>query len=176
VKFYVYALIDPRDESIRYVGKSSNPARRLATHMSRAAAPAMRSWIALIGRPTVRILEELADETAALLAEQAWITEIGATYALLNVAHDADAAAVESLEETSFHGFGSRCVVRRKSLGLTQRELARRACVSQPALSAAECCETTRLGTDAAVRIARALGCSVEWLVTGEEREVRRVA
>lgn len=33
---YIYALIDPRDGRIRYVGKADNPRRRLANHMTPA--------------------------------------------------------------------------------------------------------------------------------------------
>lgn len=42
----VYALIDPRDSKIRYVGKTTQPIlTRLAGHLAQPTNPAMRVWI-----------------------------------------------------------------------------------------------------------------------------------
>lgn len=42
----VYALIDPRDHKIRYVGKTEKPMlSRLASHLATPTNPAMRVWI-----------------------------------------------------------------------------------------------------------------------------------
>jgi len=43
----VYALIDPRDDKIRYIGKTTQPVlARLAGHLAQPTNPAMRAWIA----------------------------------------------------------------------------------------------------------------------------------
>jgi len=42
----VYALIDPRDNKIRYIGKTTQPVlTRLAGHLAQPTNPAMRAWI-----------------------------------------------------------------------------------------------------------------------------------
>jgi group I intron endonuclease len=33
---YIYELIDPRDNSVRYIGKTNNPRKRIVLHLSRA--------------------------------------------------------------------------------------------------------------------------------------------
>lgn len=43
----IYALIDPRDNKIRYIGKTTQPVlTRLAGHLAQPTNPAMRAWIA----------------------------------------------------------------------------------------------------------------------------------
>lgn len=42
----IYALHDPRDWAIRYVGKANNPYRRLRDHSNRACTRSMRRFIA----------------------------------------------------------------------------------------------------------------------------------
>ena len=42
---YIYALIDPRDSRIRYIGKSTNPKKRLGVHLRDGGG----SFIALPG-------------------------------------------------------------------------------------------------------------------------------
>jgi hypothetical protein len=42
----IYALIDPRDDKIRYIGKTEKPIlARLASHLATPTNPAMRVWI-----------------------------------------------------------------------------------------------------------------------------------
>ncbi|MEU3507937.1 hypothetical protein ABZ733_08395 [Streptomyces longwoodensis] len=42
----IYTLTDPRDDSIRYVGKTTqHPLERLAGHLASASNPAMRVWL-----------------------------------------------------------------------------------------------------------------------------------
>jgi len=171
---YVYALLAPGSDVIRYVGKSSNPARRLTSHASRSGAPAVRDWIAAIGAPELRILGSFPDETSALLAEQRWIANLHGAGQLLNSTIPF-AERVRRGPSEQFSGFGERCVARRKALKLSQNALARAAGILQPALSRIESSERVGLTADSAVRIARALGCSVEWLVTGEDMAPRTV-
>ncbi len=44
VPVWIYGLRDPRSKRIRYIGKSSAPERRLASHRSRSGAVAVRGW------------------------------------------------------------------------------------------------------------------------------------
>lgn len=47
----VYTLTDPRDRSVRYVGKTTQPLlERLAGHLASPTNPAMRMWINTLGR------------------------------------------------------------------------------------------------------------------------------
>ena len=45
VPVYIYALTDP-DGTVRYVGKSSNPRGRIASHRARSGARPLRAWFA----------------------------------------------------------------------------------------------------------------------------------
>lgn len=63
-EFYIYALVDPRDNAIRYIGKTVNPVNRLGTHIcfARKGEHTYRAhWIlGLLNndlRPTLTILE-----------------------------------------------------------------------------------------------------------------------
>jgi len=66
---YIYALICPAGK-IRYIGKTNDPVKRLRRHISRAkyyetkshAANWIRSLLKTGEKPTLRVLEELADE------------------------------------------------------------------------------------------------------------------
>lgn len=61
-KTFIYALIDPRDEQIKYVGKSDNPEGRLAVHIKRKVYK-VGSWIKSLEKlsliPRVEILDEV---------------------------------------------------------------------------------------------------------------------
>lgn len=167
MSYFVYALTDPRTDEIRYIGKSANPAQRLASHASRSGAVAVRNWIKSVGAPGMRILGEFANETFALVEEQTWIRKLHATGRLLN-----SIVALDDIEPNTqrFTGFGGRCVARRKQLCMTQVRLAKAIGVLPPTLSRIESSERPGLSAETAVRIAQFLRCSVEWLVTGEER------
>lgn len=59
---FIYALIDPRDQQIRYVGKSDNPEYRLRVHIKRKVYK-VGSWIKSLEKlglsPSIEILEEV---------------------------------------------------------------------------------------------------------------------
>jgi predicted GIY-YIG superfamily endonuclease len=44
--YIIYALIDPRDSSIRYIGITDNPDQRLKEHLrGRGGNPPKREWV-----------------------------------------------------------------------------------------------------------------------------------
>ena len=65
----VYALIDPRDQKIRYIGKTEKPIlTRLAGHLGAPTNPAMRVWInALAHQGIVPRIEPVATAPVARL-------------------------------------------------------------------------------------------------------------
>jgi len=42
---FIYRLIDPRNEQIRYIGKTVNPLNRLKQHLGSSKNPHMNMWI-----------------------------------------------------------------------------------------------------------------------------------
>ncbi len=68
---YIYALIDPRDGQVRYVGRSVNPKRRYLAHLGISRSDPnehKKSWIRVLQnasmRPILKVLEEVAKEDA----------------------------------------------------------------------------------------------------------------
>src|SRR5437016_6189530 len=62
--YYIYALIDPRDDSVRYVGITDNIFNRLLTHLKEAGSRTAKGvWLAdlqhLDLQPAVGILEKV---------------------------------------------------------------------------------------------------------------------
>ena len=168
--WYVYALNDPTTGVRRYVGKSINPAKRMASHRSESAAKPIREWLlSLSSDPLLEILGEYPSETEALLAEQEWIERSRADgYKLLNaliLGPDRRRPPPRRL----FSGFGTRVLERRKALGMNQLALSRASGVDQGTLARIENDPKRGCTASRAVLIARVLGVSVEWLVTGEQ-------
>jgi len=78
-KVSIYTLVDPRDGTVRYVGMSNNPQKRLQQHYSGgyAAAAAVKDWIrelrALETKPLLFIVEEVDNYDTAWRRETYWI-------------------------------------------------------------------------------------------------------
>lgn len=74
---YIYALIDPFTEEIRYIGKSVNPKARLQGHCTNPDGTYRSNWIQTIMaqgvKPNMRILEELPGGANWQDAERRWI-------------------------------------------------------------------------------------------------------
>lgn len=75
--FYVYGLIDPRDNQIHYVGITRNtPARRLASHIT-SGGSAKDNWIASLldagFLPTITVLQSAATYQEIFEMESWWI-------------------------------------------------------------------------------------------------------
>jgi hypothetical protein len=74
---YIYALIDPRDGAIRYVGKSDHPHVRFFQHMNDSGGSRRKGeWIeslkSLSLKPEVKILAEV-DSEDCFQEEKSWI-------------------------------------------------------------------------------------------------------
>lgn len=74
---FIYALLDPRTEEVRYVGKTTNPRRRLFEHLRKPANEHLAHWINALDQlgliPNLEILDEVGDEDWAD-RERFWIS------------------------------------------------------------------------------------------------------
>lgn len=74
---YIYALIDPNTDEIRYIGMTVEPKRRLYVHLRARTDTYRDRWIRALcaeGRPpSMRIIEETTSDQAAM-RERHWIT------------------------------------------------------------------------------------------------------
>ena len=77
MKYYIYTLNCPTTKEIRYVGKSSNPSKRLAQHLSDKSKSHKASWIkSLLNKnqiPVINIIGEFNDEKECYKAEITFI-------------------------------------------------------------------------------------------------------
>lgn len=171
---YVYGLKADPESPVKYIGKSVQPTVRLADHLSSRAAKRVRAWMdTLPCEPTLVILEKCDSESEALLAEKKWIAHYRADgYELLNRA----TARPESPRLPQWTGFGSRVRLMREKRGLSATVLARRCGIWRPNLSRIEHGLTPNVSAETALLLARALGTTVEFLVTGEPASDERAA
>lgn len=76
---FIYALVDPRTDEIRYIGKSIRPKERLWNHCNEKSVTWRTNWIREVlssgHRPQLRILEELAVGTDWQESERQWIAK-----------------------------------------------------------------------------------------------------
>ncbi len=73
----VYALVDPRDDTVHYIGLSKNPAKRYSQHLSsRQRNQAKKQWIQELLTsqllPKLTILEEVPPDQNAFEREAYW--------------------------------------------------------------------------------------------------------
>lgn len=89
--YVIYALIDPRDGALRYIGITNNPDQRLEEHLSgRGNNPLKREWIYELRRiglaPIMQPLETGLSLPAALERESFLIQHyLNSGYALVNL-------------------------------------------------------------------------------------------
>ncbi len=92
--FLIYALVDPRSDAVRYIGKSCAGMRRPAQHTKPAALLKsagthrtcwIKSLLALHLKPAIRVLEEFETEADLNDAERFWIAQgLGLGWSLTN--------------------------------------------------------------------------------------------
>lgn len=167
--YFVYGLYEPSNGELRYIGKTTDPASRLASHLSPQATKSMRVWVRSLGenRPVLRVLSEYTNEAEALIAEHEQIRKYRKSGARLLNSLKFGTPSPE--RRRHFNGFGSRVAQLRRSLGMSGLELERISGICPMTLSKIEK-EERGVRADTAVLLARALGTTVEWLVTGEGR------
>lgn len=77
---HVYGLIDPRNNQLRYVGKTSDPRGRLYAHKSRKGKSHRANWIQQLKSegllPVMIVLETLSSDVDAYQAEREWISMV----------------------------------------------------------------------------------------------------
>jgi hypothetical protein len=91
---WIYALVDPRDISVRYVGRSRKPIARFLVHRSNAASPGNRrlhEWTRELAandlRPMLLLIEKCPMLDAAS-SEQKWIDHFRARGPVFNATGD----------------------------------------------------------------------------------------
>lgn len=167
---YVYALAAPGSTDPVYIGRSHDPVDRLNSHASKSGAKRIRQWLAGLGTPpNLLILRECATEPEAQLSERAAIAEARLRgLKLLNSTRGGEPARVRY--EMIPPELGARVRARRKELGMTAAALSKATGIGQPSLSRLET-HARGLSLIGGVRLAHALGTTVEWLVTGENTQ-----
>lgn len=165
---YVYALCSPGTGEIRYIGKSSCPKDRLLSHMSEHASSAVRSWLREVRyRAELRVLEEHETEESALEAEKL-LVEKHWSGRLLN-SYSSAGKKFGGNKTLRWSGFGDRLREVRKSRGMTTTRLQEITGIHNGSISKMESRVDTCVTAESAVLLAKALGVSVEYLVTGEQ-------
>lgn len=85
--YFVYALLDPRDLQVRYIGSTSDPKQRLESHLSQPLNDEMRAWfdeLRSIGLlPRLMTLADAYGPQPALKLENIYIFEYAANGAQL---------------------------------------------------------------------------------------------
>ncbi len=81
-QYAIYALIDPADQLVYYVGQTRNPAKRLAEHLrTHTSESAKAAWLRNLRergqQPIMQILETVTGLETALKQEQKWILAFG---------------------------------------------------------------------------------------------------
>lgn len=90
---YIYELIDPRTNEVRYVGASNDPKMRYSHHLGRLDGGAEKiAWLKELAelklKPILNIRESHEDRNEALLRETYWITQhLSEGQRLVNIKH-----------------------------------------------------------------------------------------
>ena len=144
---HIYGLIDPRDRTLFYVGRSNRPKTRLDSHVkeakdgsNHAKSLRIREILAAGVRPELVVLETVSQEEANA-AEERWISAFRPSGRLLNYydVHGYTRRTTQSWHElvagysSNMTGDDLRAV--RAKHGWTQAELARQVGVSPGAVS-----------------------------------------
>jgi hypothetical protein len=90
MKYSIYALVDPRDLHIRYIGQTCDPRARQYKHMcptSSSASRAVKAWIKELHSiglaPQLVVFQEVDTRAEALRVENHWIRQFLAEGAAL---------------------------------------------------------------------------------------------
>jgi quercetin dioxygenase-like cupin family protein len=89
-QYVIYALVDPTDQLVYYVGQTQNPKQRMIGHLSVGHNPGKKAeWVRSLTekgqKPLMQILEMVVDAGMVLAKEQEWIRHfVGQGMPLLN--------------------------------------------------------------------------------------------
>lgn len=86
-KCVIYALVDPRDGCVRYVGATSEPSARLKEHMRHKGTSSRDEWIRDLVKEKFKPVFVFLDSVQAEKAHEAeleWIAHFGAISELHN--------------------------------------------------------------------------------------------
>lgn len=78
-QYIIYALVDPTDGLVHYVGQTNQPKQRLANHLGTQHyhRGAKVEWVRLLGqkgqKPLMQVLERVSSKRMALIKEREWI-------------------------------------------------------------------------------------------------------
>jgi DNA-binding XRE family transcriptional regulator len=177
VPVHIYALRDPRTAEVRYVGRSSNPLGRLASHRHSTGAPRVRDWYRSVERdglaPELVILHTVPSGVDADPWEEHYIGEmLGLGHRLLNgrLTHSLASprgGGVGNGDPENARRLGSRCRGARVAMGISQALLAARVGVRPHVLSWIENGRIAAIEAATAEKLATALDVSLDWLVMG---------
>ena len=130
----IYALRDPRDNTVRYVGCAVDVANRVSQHLKDRANTLKCRWLAELRQygltPDVEVLEVVNSFFLALFKEKYWISEMLRTGAPpTNLRNTTEAEPVGRERKEVQHRKPTELWRIRVSLGLTDKDVARRACL-----------------------------------------------
>lgn len=168
---YIYALRDPRTNSVCYIGQSQNPQVRLHFHKQVQDGTPKSLWLQEVVtqgyEPMIEILEVI-DDNSASIRERYWIEEmLSKGEPLTNVCHASRHTAKSNnvSNMTGIKVMGKRVLERRQLAGLTSVALANLTGTSAAQISRVE--RNQRLGVSAVLigSIAQATSTNVEYLL-----------
>lgn len=166
--WYVYALCHPVTGDVRYIGQSCNLVSRLAEHLRPSpGSPGcpVNNWVSsLKSSPEVKILQECRSREEARSREEWFISEYKKRFDLLN----RNSRFVFVNESALTSGVACRLRELRISKNLSRRALWLTSGVKLETIQRVEFGYDLALDRRDARKLARALGTTVEYLVTGE--------
>jgi len=175
---FIYGLVDPRDNQIRYVGKSDDPQRRLSLHMCSDSNPYKREWLNELAAENLNtalsILAEV-DQDGWGDHEQRWIQKMkDEGHRLLNIQPGGifyNGARSTVTQPVSNNKKGARVNRQRikelrSNKGYTQEEFARQTGLTMRSVSNLEARENTNPTLETLSKLAVALGVRVIELIT----------
>lgn len=91
MKYYVYGLVCPIEERVKYVGMSNEPEKRLLAHKSNPQGNNVK-WIDELKKqsksPSLYIIEEVDNIDKALERERHWIKFYAEKWPINNISHN----------------------------------------------------------------------------------------
>lgn len=107
---YIYALIDPRDKQVRYIGQTDDLPKRLQQHIADKSNSPKSLWIRDLGasglHPSIVQLATVADDENTFYAEHRWIY-----FGRKNGWNLTNTTAMKSEEYYSLQGYFERLIV-----------------------------------------------------------------